>query len=152
MIKKILTSKIFRLVLSVTLFYFAFRRVDVVGLVGNLIKVPIWFVVAILIYSYLGLLLGSARWCLIVLEKISFRDVLYFSKVNMIGAFYSLFLSSSVGGDFFKWAYLHKRYKEISKARLGFSVIIDRAVGLSAFVMVAFFMMVFSIISSAIGS
>ncbi|MBU3935346.1 flippase-like domain-containing protein, partial [Patescibacteria group bacterium] len=142
MIKKVLGSKIFRLVLSATLLYFAFRRVDVVGLANDLARVPVWFVVVILVYSFLGMLLGSARWSLLVLGKISLKDVWCFSKVNMIGGFYGLFLSSPVGGDFFKWAYLHKKYKEISKARLGFSVIVDRTVGLSAFAMVAFFMMI----------
>lgn len=142
MVKKVLGSKIFRLVLSAVLLYFAFKRVDVAGLVRDLARVPMWFVIAVLIYSFLGMLLGSARWSLLVLGKISLKDALFFSKVNMIGGFYSLFLSSSVGGDFFKWAYLHKKYKEISKARLGISVVIDRAVGLSAFALVAFSMMI----------
>jgi len=142
MVKKVLGSKILRLVLSAVLLYFAFKRVDVTGLAKDLTGVPIWFVLAILIYSFFGLLLGSARWCLIVLGKISLKDALFFSKVNMIGGFYSLFLSSPVGGDFFKWAYLHKKYKEIGKVRLGISVVIDRAIGLSAFGMVAFLMMI----------
>jgi hypothetical protein len=142
MVKNLLKSKIFRLLLSAALIYFAFKRVNVSSLVGNLVEVPIWFVTVILIYSFLGMLYGSARWCLIVLGKISLKDALFFSKINLIGGFYSLFLSSSVGGDFFKWAYLHKKYQEISKTRLGVSVIVDRVIGFSAFGLVAFLMMV----------
>jgi len=142
MIKKILTSKIFRLVFSIILLYFAFKKIDASSLFSEVAKVPIWFVATILFYSFLGMLFGSARWCLIVLGKISLKDALFFSKVNLIGSFYSLFLSSSVGGDFFKWAYLHKKYEEVGKTRLGVSVIVDRVVGFSAFGLMAFLMMI----------
>ena len=142
MVKKVLGSKALRLVFSVTLLYFAFRKIDMGLLLVDLTKVPIWFVVAMVAYMFLGILMGAVRWSWLLLEKPRWRDFLFFTKVNYIGGFYSLFLSSALGGDLFKWLHLKKRYKDLTKTQLASSVVIDRVIGLSAFAVVAFCMMI----------
>ena len=142
MVKKVLGSKVLRLVFSVTLLYFAFRKIDMGLLLVDLTKVPIWFVVAMVAYMFLGILMGAVRWSWLLLEKPRWRDFLFFTKVNYIGGFYSLFLSSALGGDLFKWLHLKKRYKDLTKTQLASSVVIDRVIGLSAFAVVAFCMMI----------
>ena len=142
MVKKVLGSKVLRLVFSVTLLYFAFRKIDMGLLLVDLTKVPIWFVVAMVAYMFLGILMGAVRWSWLLLEKPKWKDFLFFFKVNMIGGFYSLFLSSALGGDLFKWLHLKKRYKDLTKTQLASSVVIDRVIGLSAFAVVAFCMMI----------
>jgi len=140
--KSLVASKIFRLVFSLGLLYFAFSKVDVGSLFDDLSKVSVWFVVAMMAYSLLGMLLGSARWSLLLLEEPKWRDFLFFTKANYIGGFYSLFLSSALGGDLFKWLHLKKRYGDLTKTQLASSVVIDRVIGLSAFAVVAFCMMI----------
>lgn len=140
MVKKILGSKTLRLVFSVILLYFVFRKVDMDLLLVDLAKVPIWFVVVMVVYMFLGILMGGVRWSWLLLKKPKIVDFLFFSKVNYIGGFYSLFLSSAVGGDLFKWLHLKKRYKDLTKTQLASSVVIDRVIGLSAFAVVAFCM------------
>jgi len=142
MVKKVLGSKISRMVFSAILLYFAFRKVEIGSLVADMARVPVWFLVAMVVYMFLGILMGAIRWSWLLLEKPKMDDFLFFAKVNYIGGFYSLFLSSSVGGDLFKWLHLKKRYKDLSKTRLASSVVIDRVIGLSAFAMVAFCMMI----------
>ena len=142
MVKKVLGSKLLRLVFSGTLLYFAFRKVDIGLLLVDLAQVPFWFVAVMIVYMFLGLLMGSIRWSWLLLEKPKMTDFLFFTKVNYIGGFYSLFLSSALGGDLFKWLHLKKRYKDLTKTRLASSVVIDRVIVLSAFAVVAFCMMV----------
>lgn len=140
--KKVLSSKILRLIFSATLLYFVFRKVEVGSLVADMVKVPVWFLLAMIAYMFLGVLMGAVRWSWLLLEKPKMTDFLFFARVNYIGGFYSLFLSSALGGDLFKWLHLKKRYKDLTKMQLASSVVIDRVIGLSAFAVVAFCMMI----------
>ena len=142
MVKKVLGSKILRLIFSATLLYFVCRKVEVGSLVREMTMVPVWFVAAMFIYTFLVSLIGSIRWSWLLLENPKMADFLFFAKVNYIGGFYSLFLSSALGGDLFKWLHLKKRYKELTKTQLASSVVVDRVIGLSAFAVVAMCMMI----------
>jgi hypothetical protein len=137
-IKKIILSKQFRLIVSGVLIFIAFRRVDVGDLWRGLSVVPWWFVVLMLIYGFLGVAIGSVRWSYLLLEKPKLKDVWVFVKANYLGAFYSLFLSSSVGGDLVKWLPLIKKYPKLTKTQIASSVVIDRVLGLSGLAIVAF--------------
>lgn len=135
--KKILMSKWLRLILSVGLIYLAFRNIDVGALIRELMSVPWWFVVAMCIYTPVVMLIGGARWALVALGHIGWKDVLVFTKSVFIGSFYNLLFPSAVGGDALKWLKLIDKYPQLSKAKLASSVLIDRIVGLTAFVMAA---------------
>lgn len=140
--KRLLASKILRVGFSIVLIWLAFRRIDVGSLGAELVKVPWWFVALMMILYAAGAVLGSARWAFLVLKQVNIADVLAFTRANYIGMFYSLFLSSSVGGDAVKWIYLGRRYKDMSRLRLASGVVLDRVVGFSAFCLMAFGAMV----------
>lgn len=136
MVKRILTSKAFRIVFSLVLIYFAFRKVDVRHLIVELALVPSWFVIGMMVYFFITMFIGAVRWSLLVLEKPTFKDFFIFVKAAYLGAFYGMFFPSMVAGDLMKWLPLLKHYPELSKTKLLGSVLIDRVVGFSAFVLV----------------
>ncbi|MFA6518511.1 MAG: lysylphosphatidylglycerol synthase transmembrane domain-containing protein [Candidatus Shapirobacteria bacterium] len=136
-LKIVLGSKWIRLIFSAVLIYFAFRRVNVVHLIGELRLVPIWFVVLFLVYSSVIMLIGGIRWATLLLDKPKFADYWTFTKATWGGGFYSLVFPTAVGGDLFKWLPLIEKYPELSKVRIASSVIIDRVIGFTAFSIVA---------------
>lgn len=138
MLKKILTSRISQFLFSVVLIYFAFRKIDVIHLVNELKMVPLWFVVIMVFYMIMVSLIGGVRWSLLVLKQPKIIDFWNFTKASYIGGFYSLFFPSMVAGDIVKWMPLIKKYKDLSKTKLAGSVIIDRVIGLSAFITIGF--------------
>ena len=142
MLKRILTSRITQFLFSAILIFLAFRKIDVLKLIGEVSTVPLWFVVAILIYIFITIFIGGARWSMLVLENPKFIDFWNFTKACYIGGFYGLFFPSMVVGDMIKWLPLQKKYENLSKTKLAGSVIIDRVIGLSAFITVGFLALV----------
>lgn len=140
--KKILTSPWTRGGFSVILIYFAFRKIDVLGLLGEISKVPLWLTLGLLAYMVFTTIIGVVRWCILIIEKPSLGDVFNFARAAYIGAFYGLFFPSAVGGDLVKWLPLLKKYPQLSKTRLVSSILVDRIIGFSAFVVMAFFSIV----------
>ncbi|HEX8923621.1 MAG TPA: lysylphosphatidylglycerol synthase transmembrane domain-containing protein [Patescibacteria group bacterium] len=138
MFKKLLESKMLRFAFSAVLVYFAFRKVDVLNIVKELGTVPAWFVAAMVAYFFIVTFVGAWRWCLLLFEKPSLRDVLNFTKAGYYGAFYSIFFPTGVAGDLLKWLPLQKNYPEMGKTRLLSSVLLDRVIGFTAFILVAF--------------
>lgn len=136
--KKILTSKIFRIIFSAILIYFAFRKADLPKLLSNLRNVSWQLILSLIILNTFSMLIGGFRWAVLVLGKVTFRDVLIFTKASFTGAFYSLFFPSSVGGDLLKWTTLLRGYPQISKIKLAGTALIDRVIGFSAFAVMAF--------------
>jgi len=136
-LKVVLGSKLAQLLISGLLVYVAFRKVDVVKLLGEVHQAPWWAVVAILVYMGFSMLIGGIRWSILVLGKAKLRDVLAFTRATYAGCFYSLFFPTSVAGDFLKWTSLLKQYPEISKLKLAGTAIVDRVIGFSAFSMAA---------------
>lgn len=137
-LKKVFLSKWFRLVFSIGLFYVAFLKIDIKELVANLLQTPWWFVLVMMGYGWVSVLIASIRWSYLLLEKPTVKDYWAFMKATYTGGFYNLFLSSSVGGDLLKWLPLTKRYPHLTKIKIASSVLIDRIVGFSAFVLVGF--------------
>ena len=137
-LKSILGSKWFRILFSVAMVYFAFRKVDIIRLAGELRMVPGWFLVVIIIYFVFTMVVGAVRWMYLVLEKPTLLDLRNFLNASYSGIFYSLFFPSSVGGDLVKWLPLLEKYPQVSKTKMASSVLIDRIVGLSAFALMAF--------------
>lgn len=137
-LKKIFGSKIFRLVFSGILLYLAFSKVELPNLLAEIAKVPIWFVVVMLLYLFGATFLGSYRWISLLFDKPSWRQTFDFLKAGYIGGFYGMFFPSGMAGDLFKWIPLQKKYGDIKKSKLFSSIILDRIIGFSAFIIVAF--------------
>jgi len=143
MLKKILSSKAFRIIFSLVLIYFAFRKVNMANLILELAKVPLWFVLFMLVYMFFSLTISSARWSILLLKKPTLADFLIFTKASYLGGFYSLFFPTMVAGDLMKWLPLLKHYPELSKTKLVGSVLIDRVIGFTAFVIIGLLALIF---------
>lgn len=142
MFKKILNSKLLRAVFSIVLIYFAFRKINVIHLLGELSMVPKWFVVAMIIFNVMVSFIGGIRWSVLVLEKPKLRDFWNFTRATYMGGFYALFFPTAVAGDLIKWLPLLEKYKELSKTKLAGSVLVDRVIGFSAFTTIGFIALV----------
>ena len=138
MLKTLLNSRWVKLIFSIGLFYLAFRKVEIGKIVQELVKIPIWFVVVMVIYGIVMTAFGSYRWAIVLFNKVRIKDVLILTRAVFVASFYGLFLPSSVGVDLVRWLPLIKAYPELSKTRLVASVLIDRVVGFSCFILVAF--------------
>jgi len=137
-LKKILFSRLTRIILSALLIYFAFRKADLPQLLANLSNVSWQLVLFLLFLNCLSMLIGGLRWAVLVLGKVKITDILIFTKASFTGSFYALFFPSSVGGDLLKWTTLLDKYPEISKLKLAGTALIDRVIGFSAFSLLAF--------------
>lgn len=135
--KKILTSKITRYLFSIILLYFAFRKVNILALSKELISVPWWTVPALLAYLSIAMFIGGWRWSSLVLDRVTLKDVLRFTKATYLGGFYGLFFPTPFAGDLIKWTTLLKNYPNVSKIKLAGTVLIDRVIGFSALCLVA---------------
>lgn len=134
--------KLGQIIVSIVLLVVVFKKIDVINLLASMTRVPLWFVLVSFFLTLFSTLVISVRWSLLLLPKITIKDILIFSKATFVGRFYSLFLSSSMGGDLVKWLPLMKRYPELSKMKLASSVLLDRVIGFTAFVIVAFVSMI----------
>jgi uncharacterized membrane protein YbhN (UPF0104 family) len=126
--------------ISAVLIYFAFRKVNVTSLFHQLVGIKIWFVVANIVLSFLLVMIVSFRWSLLLIKKPKWKDILNFTKSSFAAAFYGLFFPTAVAGDVLKWIIIDKKYPKISKTKLLGSVILDRFVGLSMFMLIGFIM------------
>ena len=134
MLKKIIGSKLLRLIFSLILIYFAFKKVDVLKLLEELKRVPLWFVLVNVLLSFFIVGLISIRWSLLLFPKFKIKTVFTFTRASFLAAFYSLFFPTAIAGDVLKWAAIDHKYPEIPKSKVLGSVIFDRFVGLSVFV------------------
>jgi glycosyltransferase 2 family protein len=135
-LKNIFKSTIFRLVISITLIYFAFKKVDVVSLVEELRKIDLWFVMVNILVGLFFTALISYRWSLLLLEKSRLKDVFNFTKSTLTASFYGLFLPTVVGVDVLKWLVINEKYPKLSKSKLLGSVFLDRFIALSVYMFV----------------
>ncbi|MFA5531984.1 MAG: lysylphosphatidylglycerol synthase transmembrane domain-containing protein [Candidatus Shapirobacteria bacterium] len=134
--KKIFSSRIFKLIFSIVLIYFAFKKVDMMSLFSKLVEIKFWFVLVNILISICFTFLISYRWSLLLIKKPKFSDVWNFIKSSWAASFYGLFLPTSVGADVVKWIIIDKKYPEIPKTKLLGSVFLDRFVGLSTYMFV----------------
>ncbi len=142
MLKKIFASKWLRFSFSVVLIYFAFRKVDVTSLFKQLAGMDIWFLLSNILISFLLVILISYRWAMLLIKKPSLRDVWIFTKSSFAASFYGLFFPTAAAGDVLKWIIIDEKYPEIPKTKLLGSVILDRFIGMSMFVLTGAAMLV----------
>lgn len=140
--KKILSSKITQYVFSIVLLIVAFLKVDIWSLGKEIISVPWWSLPLIASYFSITIFLGGWRWSILVLDKVTIRDVLVFTKSTFMGMFYGIFFPSPVGGDLIKWTTLTKIYPKISKTKLIGTVLIDRIIGVTTLCIVSLIAMI----------
>lgn len=143
-VKKIFESKFLKLVFSVVLIYFAFSRIDVSKLFNEIKNVPHWLVLINIFIRFLLVAMLSVRWSLLLFPEIKIKTILTFTRASILADFYTLFFSTAVVGEVAKWIVIDNKYPEISKTKILASVILDRFIGFSTFV-------IFGLISIIIG-
>ena len=141
MLKKIVTSKTLRFCFSVVMIYFAFRKVDVLSLFKQLAGMKIWFLVANILITFSLVSLISYRWSLLIIKKPRWKDIWVFTKSSFAASFYGLFFPTAAAGDVLKWIIIDEKYPEIPKSKLLGSVLLDRFIGLSMFVLTGVIML-----------
>ena len=134
MLKKIFASKLFKLLFSATLIYFAFKKVDVLKIFSELRMVPLWFVLINIILSFFVLALISFRWSLLLFSKVKIKTILTFTRASFLAAYYNLFFPTVVAGDVLKWMVIDRKYPDIPKTKILGTVILDRFIGFSVFI------------------
>jgi len=142
MFKKILKSRWLRFSFSVILIYFAFKRVDVMSLFGQLAGMKLWFLIVNILISFLLSFLISYRWAMLLIKHPSLTEVWMFTKSSLAASFYGLFFPTAAAGDVLKWIIIDEKYPEIPKTKLLGSVILDRFIGMSMFVLAGVSMLI----------
>jgi uncharacterized protein (TIRG00374 family) len=132
--KKTITLAV-KIGVSLALYAYIFRKVDV-GMLWHKTKTadPAYVLSAILIY-FLVQVISAYRWYVLLTPlgiKVPFRRVLSLYFVGMYG---NLFLPGSIGGDFVRVYYLNKEAGTLTGATT--TVFLDRNLGLAALLMIA---------------
>ena len=141
MIKFLKDKKLFKigqLLISVLLLWLVFKKIDLKEIWDQIINVPVWFLVVSLLFWIISSFIVAWRWAMLILEGYSFADVAFLVKSSLTARFYAIFLPSSMSADLIKWLPLIKRYPQLTKTGLAGSVVLDRIIGFTAFVLVAF--------------
>ena len=138
MLRKIIKSKLLKLVISLVLIYFAFKKVDIASILKQLSGVSWLSLFFWLGVSVVSIILLAYRWSLLLIKKPKFSDVIIFAKSAWSALFYGLFVPSSAAGDIFKWIIIDDKYPKIPKSKLAASILLDRFVGMSMLVFFGF--------------
>lgn len=138
MFKKILKSKILKFVITIMLFYFAFRKVEVKSMLQQLIGIDLFFLISMVAISILTTLIAAYRWSLLIIKKPTLSDIFVFAKSAWSASFYGLFVPTSAAGDVFKWIIIDEKYPKIPKSKLAGSILLDRFVGMTMLVLFGF--------------
>lgn len=142
-LKKVLMFKGWRYIFAAVLLFLVFKNINFLKLINEVKNVSIWLVLSVLIFNLFNMWIMSYRWSLLILNKITIADVFSFWKANMKGSFYSLVFPNSILGDCIKWLPIHKKYPSLSKAKCLTSSLLDRAVGMTTFIVLGFLMLIF---------
>lgn len=140
MFKKIIGSKLLKLLISSVLVYLAFRKVDIASLLKQLVGIKIWFLVVNMVITFVLVAFTSTRWSLLLVKRPKWKDIWVFTKSSFAASFYGLFFPTAVAGDLLKWIIIDEKYPEIPKTKLLGSVVLDRFIGMSMFMFIGLIM------------
>lgn len=132
---------ILRFIISASLIIFVFSKIDLKNVLNCLKEANIFLLAFSLSLHFVGVLLGSSRWR-VLLESYGIdvpHKELY--RLYMIGSFFNTFLPTSVGGDAIRM------YKVSSltdkRAQAATSVLIERFIGMLILYIISFFSFIF---------
>ncbi len=132
---------ILRFIISASLIIFVFSKIDLKNVLNCLKEANIFLLAFSLSLHFVGVLLGSSRWKVLLKSygiDVPHKD-LY--RLYMIGSFFNTFLPTSVGGDavrMFKVSSLTDK-----RAQAVTSVIIERFIGMLILYIISFFSFIF---------
>ena len=128
---------ILRILISLSLLFFIFKKVDFPSLLESLKSVHKGWLTLSLILNLLIPLILTGRWKIILSSKKIDLSFLSLLKLNFIGYFFNQFLPTGAGGDVVKGYYLIKEKER--KIDLGTSIVFDRLLGTISIMSLAFF-------------
>ncbi len=131
---KLLNNRLVQMAISAVAMYFAYKTVDLSKVVSRISTVPIWFVVFLVIYTYVVGFLASVRWGVLLFGKPDFKKLWIMYKAATVGGFYSMFLPTPLAGDGFKWVRSADAFSDVPKSKILGSILVDRVIGLSTLV------------------
>ena len=112
------------------------------SLFGQLAGMKLWFLIVNILISFLLSFLISYRWAMLLIKHPSLTEVWMFTKSSLAASFYGLFFPTAAAGDVLKWIIIDEKYPEIPKTKLLGSVILDRFIGMSMFVLAGVSMLI----------
>lgn len=123
-----------KLALTAGILIYLFRQVDWEQLGQEFAKTNLWWYGLALVFTLLGMCLTAIRWrWLLRVQGIALPLRRAFS-LTFIGMFFNAFLLGTTGGDLSKLYYITKEAPD-RKAKAVLSVVMDRAIGLLALLM-----------------
>jgi uncharacterized membrane protein YbhN (UPF0104 family) len=132
-----LLKLVLRIVISAILVWLLVSHTDISEIGHALMKTNHTIVILCVVIYLLGQVISSVKWQLIC-ETVGFRNQLKdYIKYYFVGMFFSLFLPTTVGGDFIKALYLSKGDTTKRKAPSIYTVLIDRYSGVAVIVAMA---------------
>lgn len=136
--KKLFSSKLFLLFLSIIMLWVMSLRVDFKDIYVELTAVSWWFVAFNLFYQFFVLSIIAYRWTILIFDKPRIIDVWNFVRGIYIGMFYSLFFPSSGSAiDAIKWLPIVSKYPHFKKRFVLGTMLVDRLMTLCAFYLMA---------------
>jgi uncharacterized protein (TIRG00374 family) len=125
-----------KIVISVGLIFWAFSKIDLKQVAGQLAAANPWLILAALAVFEVAIIVNGAKWQVLLRAqgvRVPFAAMLQFL---FTGFFFNNFLPANVGGDVIR-GYGLARYTD-RPAAAAVSVIVDRIVGLIAYMSTAF--------------
>ncbi len=116
-----------RIIISLILFFFLFKRLERATLWDTLISIPIYFWALSFFIYLISQIISTIRWWIILKEMRLSGEWLEFAIIYFKGIFFNLFLPTSIGGDLYK---IHTISKKNHRFQAVLSVFQDRLMGL----------------------
>ncbi len=131
-----------KLVFTSLLGYFVFQKIDFQQVKSIFGKSDPWYILAAALVYFISQVVSSWRLlgflrCIGLPLRFGFNIRLY-----MLGMFYNVFLPGGIGGDGYKIYFLRKKFQRPTR-KIFLSLLLDRASGLWAICILAFFFMLF---------
>lgn len=101
-----------------------------------------FLVISALFFLMLGLLLGGFRWWILLRITDVNVKLLFILKLYLIGGFFSTYLPGAIGGDAVRGLYIYRAQKD-ARAKVIFSIVVDRIFSLFGLLMVALLLIIF---------
>ncbi|MFH1614758.1 MAG: lysylphosphatidylglycerol synthase transmembrane domain-containing protein [Planctomycetota bacterium] len=137
--KKHMVSVILRVAVAIGALFWVFRGEDI-GRHGETFARLSWWVIPLSTLAYvLSQVLFAVRWLLLLRTQDIHIGLFPAVKLHFLGLFYNNCLPSSIGGDLLRAWYVTKHTDEGKKLEAALSVLVDRLVGLSGMIGMAFF-------------
>lgn len=132
--KKSIFFRVFQWVitfLSVGLLIWLISRQNWDQILQTLIRIPIWTIIIVLLLNFVGQLLNTLRWSILLNAQDIHISIWQLIKIVLAGAFASNFLPSTIGGDVIRLIKINQ-FSQNQGLNIA-SIVLDRFVNVVAF-------------------